>query len=109
MLANELNVTMCLEFLTILVFLFIALKIIQRRWFSPISDIPGPFFGSFSVFWQIWHIIKGHTETATIALHKKHGDFVRIAYNEVSVGHPVAIDAILKSEMNKVGLEEFLK
>ncbi|TVY84274.1 Cytochrome P450 monooxygenase [Lachnellula suecica] len=80
---------------------FISLTFIRRRWLSSISDIPGPFLGSFSVIWQILHAIKGHTEEETIAEHRKHGDFVRIGYNEVSVGHPDAIAEVLKSQMNK--------
>lgn len=97
---------------------------VKRRWFSPVSSIPGPFLGSFSVLWQIWNTIKGHTEEETIALHKKYGmrsipkctseimetdscpsgDFVRIAHNEVSVAHPDAIRDVLKSHMDKVDL-----
>jgi hypothetical protein len=30
------------------------------------------------------------------------GDLVRIGYNEVSIGHPDAINEVLKSQMNKV-------
>lgn len=52
---------------------FVALIFVHRRWFSSISDIPGPFLGSFSVLWQILHAIKGHTEEETIAEHRKHG------------------------------------
>lgn len=52
---------------------FAVLIFIRRRYFSSISDIPGPFLGSFSVLWQIVHAIKGHTEEETIAEHKKHG------------------------------------
>jgi hypothetical protein len=51
----------------------VALVFTRRRYFSSISDIPGPFLGSFSVLWQIRHAIKGHTEEETIAEHKKHG------------------------------------
>ncbi|PMD32987.1 cytochrome P450 [Hyaloscypha variabilis F] len=80
---------------------FVFVLFVRRRWFSSISDIPGPFLGSFSVLWQIIHAFKGHTEEATIAEHKKHGDFVRIGYNEVSIGHPDAITEVLKSQMNK--------
>ncbi|CZR70299.1 uncharacterized protein PAC_20202 [Phialocephala subalpina] len=79
----------------------LALVFVRRRWFSFLSDIPGPFLGSFSVLWQIIHAIKGHTEEETIAEHKKHGDFVRIGFNEVSIGHPNAINEVLKSQMNK--------
>lgn len=110
-------------FLAGAIFTYFALIIIIRRWFSPISDIPGPFLGSFSVLWQILNTIKGHTEEETIAEHKKHGtqrsiddqltkaldtdwlclgDFVRIGYNEVSVGHPDAVNDVLRSQMDKV-------
>jgi hypothetical protein len=104
---------------------FVFVLFVRRRWFSSISDIPGPFLGSFSVLWQIIHAFKGHTEEATIAEHKKHGmeseqasyrtpiltregDFVRIGYNEVSIGHPDAITEVLKSQMNKVCLSQTL-
>ncbi|KUJ11216.1 cytochrome P450 [Mollisia scopiformis] len=83
------------------ILIFVALIFVRRRWFSSISDIPGPFLGSFSVLWQIVHALKGHTEEETIAEHRKHGDFVRIGYNEVSIGHPDAINEVLKSQMNK--------
>lgn len=46
---------------------------IRRRYFSPISDIPGPFLASFSTLWEIWEVIAGHIEVTVIALHEKHG------------------------------------
>jgi hypothetical protein len=52
---------------------FATVTFVRRRWFSSVSDIPGPFLGSFSVLWQIVHAIKGHTEEETIAEHRKHG------------------------------------
>jgi len=55
-----------------LVLLFVAFVALKRRYLSPISDIHGHFFAPFSVFWKLWHIIKGHIEEETIALHKKH-------------------------------------
>jgi hypothetical protein len=36
------------------------------------------------------------------------GDFVRIGHNEVSVGHPDAINEVLKSHMDKVYLHKFI-
>ena len=54
-----------------LVFLvFFALK---RRYVTPIRDVPGPFFASFSDLWKLWQIPTGHLELATLALHKEHG------------------------------------
>ena len=46
---------------------------VRRRYFSPISDIPGPFWGSFSLLWQLHKIFTKHTERATICAHKRWG------------------------------------
>jgi hypothetical protein len=75
--------------------------IVKWKYFSPISDIPGPFTASFSRFWQLYHIIDGHTEAATIAAHEKYGDFVRISHQEISVSKPEAIQALLIAPLPK--------
>jgi hypothetical protein len=46
---------------------------VRRRYFSPISDVPGPFWGSFSMVWQLRMIFGKHMERATINAHKKWG------------------------------------
>ena len=61
-------------YLIALVCLFYTIGVlIQRRYHPSFRDIPGPFIATFGVFWQVWHIYKGHTEEATIELHEKHG------------------------------------
>jgi len=68
--------------------LLLTLVFVRRRYFSPLSDIPGPFVASFtSSLWQLWHIIKGHTEAAVIELHQKYG----------SPANAIYIDALLKA------------
>jgi hypothetical protein len=47
--------------------------VVRRRFFSPISDVPEPFWGSFSLLWQLHKIFTKHTERATIDAHKKWG------------------------------------
>ena len=47
---------------------------VRRRYYSPLSDIPGPFVASFSAsLWHLWHILKGHIEIAVTEQHRKHG------------------------------------
>jgi hypothetical protein len=75
--------------------------IVKRKYLSPISNIPGPFVASFSRLWQLYHIIDGHTEAATIAVHQKYGKFVRISHQEVSVSDPEAIKALLVAPLPK--------
>ncbi|KAL1954751.1 hypothetical protein VTO42DRAFT_751 [Malbranchea cinnamomea] len=66
-----------------------------------IKDIPGPFVASFSSLWKVYQLWKGHMEEELIKLHQKHGDFVRIAENEVSVSHPDAVRQLLHANIPK--------
>lgn len=53
---------------------FVLVVAVRRRYFSGvISDVPGPFWASFSTLWELWTIIEGHLEIAVIALHERHG------------------------------------
>ncbi|KAJ5292170.1 hypothetical protein N7478_001421 [Penicillium angulare] len=79
----------------------ILTHVIVRRYCTSIRDIPGPMLASFSNLWQVLHILKGHTEVETLKLHQKHGYFVRIGSNEVSVSHPDAIRKLLYAQIAK--------
>jgi len=57
---------------------------VRRRYFSAISDVPGPFLASFSILWEIWEIIAGHIEVTVIALHEKHGKVLWPRYQHYS-------------------------
>jgi len=46
---------------------------VWRRFFSAISDIPGPFIASFTRVWHIHRILKGDQNLEFIRLHEKHG------------------------------------
>ncbi|RYC59107.1 hypothetical protein CHU98_g7099 [Xylaria longipes] len=80
-------------FLEFIVFTFTILA--SRRYFSPLRDIPGPFFASITRLWHIVTIVKGKQNLKILELHRRHGHFVRIAHNEVSVSHPDAIRKVL--------------
>ncbi|MCJ1385975.1 hypothetical protein MMC17_009100 [Xylographa soralifera] len=81
--------------------IFIVVAVIRRIYFSPISDIPGPFIARFSILWQLWVTATGQAGPAIVALHKKHGKFVRIAYNEVSVCDSEGSPTVLKRNIDK--------
>ncbi|KAJ2986631.1 hypothetical protein NUW58_g4933 [Xylaria curta] len=76
-----------------LIFTFTVL--VSRRYFSPLRDIPGPFLASFTRLWHVATIAGGKQSIKMLELHRKHGSFVRIAHNEVSVGHPDGIRKVL--------------
>ncbi|KAK3331258.1 benzoate 4-monooxygenase cytochrome P450 [Apodospora peruviana] len=74
---------------------------IYRRHFSPIADIPGPFLASFTRLWHILRILNGDQNLELIRQHDKHGHFVRIAPNEISVSHPEGVKKILAAPLHK--------
>lgn len=89
------------SFVICLGILFIGLCVaIKHRYFSLISDIPGPFLGTIGTCLQLREIFKGRINDRLHALHKKYGPLVRISYNEVSVSHPDAL-RILSSPLPK--------
>jgi hypothetical protein len=78
-----------------------------RFFFSPISDVPGPFGASVTRLWHVFHIFKGDNNLQAIALHEKHGHFVRIAPDEVSVSHPDGPRLILQAPLRKASHAAF--
>jgi len=95
------------DYLTISSLIGIALLIcvtavFKRRYLSSISDIPGPPLASVSRLWQIITLIKGDSINEFYNLHRKHGAFVRVAPNEVSVSHPEAPRKLLLAPLPKV-------
>lgn len=75
--------------------------IIHRRHFSPLKDIPGPFWASFSRLWHIRITLDGNQNEQLTQAHEKYGHFVRLANNEVSVSHPDAIRRVLLAPLKK--------
>ncbi|KAH8898560.1 cytochrome P450 [Thozetella sp. PMI_491] len=79
----------------------ICLTAFKRRYLSPISHIPGPAFASVSRFWHIRQIWKGKQNLSVISEHDKHGHFVRVAPEEVSVSHPSGVKTLLIATLPK--------
>ena len=46
---------------------------IRQRYFSAISDIPGPFLGTFGTCFQLWEIYRGRINEKLAQLHRQHG------------------------------------
>ncbi|KAH8680550.1 cytochrome P450 [Xylariales sp. PMI_506] len=68
---------------------------VWRLFLSPIRDIPGPKWASLTRLWHMNEIWGGHQNITILELHKKHGHFVRIGPNEVSVTHPEVIKKMI--------------
>lgn len=76
---------------------------LHRRYWSDLSDIPGPFWASITRLWHVWVILEGRQNLRLKDLHEKHGHFVRIAPNEVSVSHTDGSTVLLRANLHKVG------
>ncbi|BCS26042.1 cytochrome P450 [Aspergillus puulaauensis] len=87
----------------VLVFLAgaVVVRVLWRKYCTSIRDIPGPFWASFSSIWKVYQVWKGHSELEILELHKKHGHFVRLTDNEVSVSHPDAVKQLLHANIPK--------
>ncbi|KAK0617794.1 benzoate 4-monooxygenase cytochrome P450 [Bombardia bombarda] len=75
--------------------------VVWRRFLSPLKDVPGPWLASVSRLWHLYYIVRGDQNLKLIELHDKHGHFVRIAHNEISVSHPEGIKRILLAPLTK--------
>ena len=75
--------------------------VIQHRYLSPISSIPGPALGTVATFFKIWQVWKGTFPQTLERLHRRYGPLVRISYNEVSVNHPEALSKVLAASLVK--------
>lgn len=83
-------------------------SIIRRRYFSPLSHIPGPFLASITRLHHAFHIFRGKQSAWILKLHDKHGPFVRIAPNDVSVSHHEAPKKLLLTMLDKASLHSHL-
>ncbi|KAK0714043.1 benzoate 4-monooxygenase cytochrome P450 [Lasiosphaeria miniovina] len=99
--SNVLSTSLTPSSLLSLVLVAIMSIVIRRRYFSPLSHIPGPFLASITRFWQVATLIRGDSIGVIHALHQKHGPFVRVAPNEVSVCHRDAPRKILLTALPK--------
>ncbi|EPS26262.1 hypothetical protein PDE_01198 [Penicillium oxalicum 114-2] len=87
--------------LAALVALLIVMRVLYRKYATAIRDVPGPFWASFSSLWRVYRTCKGRLERDIFDLHRKHGYFVRIADNEVSISHPDAVKQLLQANLEK--------
>ncbi|KAK3385172.1 cytochrome P450 [Podospora didyma] len=85
--SNVLSTNVTPASLLTLVLVAVVSVAIKRRYFSPLSHIPGPFLASVTRLWQVATLIQGDSIGVFHKLHQKHGPFVRVAPNEVSVCH----------------------
>ena len=85
------------EHYIVLGFTLLLVRILSKRYLSPLRKYPGPFLASFSRLWKVRSVASGRTHLEHIDLHRKYGPVVRIAPNEVSVASPEAARTLLSA------------
>jgi len=85
------------EHYIVLGFTLLLVRILSKRYLSPLRKYPGPFLASFSRLWKVRSVASGRTHLEHIDLHRKYGPVVRIAPNEVSVASPEAARSLLSA------------
>ena len=102
---------------TIAVLAILIALALHWLWHEPTSSLnklPGPFWARYTNLWRLLSVYKGHSDLTQLHLHRKHGDFVRIGPNCVSISDPSYIktiyptrDPLIKSDFYAAGDEFF--
>jgi cytochrome P450 family 628 len=69
--------------------------LIYRMWFHPLRHYEGPFWSKLTQFHHVANITKRVDHFRRVdALHEKHGEYVRIGPNLLSVADPAIVDVV---------------
>lgn len=60
------------------------IQVIRRRFFHPMSAVPGPWLNSITEFPAFINLVTGNQHTYYRSIHEKYGPVVRVSPNELS-------------------------
>ncbi|KAH8819269.1 cytochrome protein [Xylogone sp. PMI_703] len=89
-----------------LILFYPILSILYNLYFHSLSDYPGPRLAAATRLWYCWHCLRGNLPFVLDEAHRKYGDIVRIAPNELSYINPEAWNQIYG---HKPGKPEIMK
>ncbi|SPJ79087.1 related to isotrichodermin C-15 hydroxylase (cytochrome P-450 monooxygenase CYP65A1) [Fusarium torulosum] len=81
-------------FLGVAITLWTISTVVYRLFFHPLAKFPGPRLAACSEFWFIRVWTSGRYSFSMSELHRKYGDVVRVATNELSFASPAAYSDI---------------
>ncbi|RYN42572.1 hypothetical protein AA0113_g5725 [Alternaria arborescens] len=93
MLANELLPLLVRYWPLVLATTTIAYLLNNKYW-KGLNKYPGHWAAGYSNWWRLWDVSKKNHQWTNLALHRKHGDIVRLGPNVLSFADPKAIKAI---------------
>jgi len=64
-----------LSHLTFFCFVLFLIRIVARRWRSPLRQVPGPWLAGYTRLWKLYHTCRGNMEQVNIDLHRIYGEY----------------------------------
>ncbi|KAE8421602.1 cytochrome P450 [Aspergillus pseudocaelatus] len=74
--------------------IFWVVPFLYNLFFSPLRNVPGPFWARFTILWEFRQLVKGRSHEEYIRLHKKYGPVVRVSPKRYSVIDPQDVKKI---------------
>ncbi|KAF1918980.1 pisatin demethylase [Ampelomyces quisqualis] len=93
MLANEI-LPILVQYWPLVIISLVAAYLLNNKYWKGLNRYQGHWAAGYSNWWRLWDVKKRNHHWTTIALHRKHGDIVRLGPNVLSFADPRAIKAI---------------
>lgn len=78
---------------------------IYNLYFHPLAGRPGPLLPAATRLWWLWHSLKGDLHCQLVLLHRRYGQSVRIAPDEISYTHLEAWKEIYAARPGQLAYE----
>lgn len=72
----------------------VAGYLVNNKYWKGLNKYPGPTWAGYSNWWRLRDVSKKSHHWTTLALHREHGDIVRLGPNVLSFADPRAIKTI---------------
>jgi hypothetical protein len=73
----------------------LAIAYLLRNYFyHGLNKYPGPLLARFTDWWRVWDVYGRRPDITHLALHRKHGDIVRLGPNALSFANPKSLKTI---------------
>lgn len=93
MIANEI-LPVLVQYWPLVTVSVIAAFLLNNKYWKGLNRFPAHWAAAYSNWWRLWDVNKHNHQWTNIALHRKHGDIVRLGPNVLSFADPKAIKAI---------------
>ena len=93
MLANEL-LPLFAKYWPLILIGALAARLLSNKFYNGLNKYPGHWLAAYTNWWRFYDNLTRKTEWTHVALHRKHGDVVRLGPNVLSFADPKAIKII---------------